>query len=60
MKTGKQFYVWMLRGPCGDVAPFYGFCFTRKSLLADIAARGLKFDASYKPIRVMVTQWVDA
>jgi hypothetical protein len=60
MKSGKQFYVWMMRGPTGSVAPFYGFCFTRKCLLADIAKRGLKPDGDYKPILVLVTQWKDA
>jgi hypothetical protein len=59
MKSGKQFYVWMLRGPSGGVAPFYGFCFTRKCLLADIKARGIKPGESYKPVRVLVTQWIE-
>jgi hypothetical protein len=60
MKTSKQFYVWMLRGPSGGVAPFYGFAFTRKRLMAECKSRGLSPDSAYKPVRVLVTQRVDA
>jgi hypothetical protein len=50
----------MLRGPSGGVAPFYGFAFTRKRLMAECKSRGLSPDSAYKPVRVLVTQRVDA
>ena len=50
----KQVSMWMMRGPSGGPAPFYGCAFSKKTLLADIRVMRLAPDSNYKPMRVGV------
>ena len=45
--------MWMMRGPSGDVAPFYGVAFTRKNLMEHLAISRLTAPGC-KPVRVTV------
>ena len=40
-RSNKPIKAWMIQGPAGGVAPFYGWDFTRKGLLAQLERRGV-------------------
>lgn len=52
----KPVKAWMIQGPSGGLAPYYGWDFTRKALLQRLARDGVNLiPGRQTPVRVAVT-----
>ena len=53
MSNSKK--VWVVLGPAGQIAPFYGYAFTRKALKYEFERNGWKMHPGMRIVRATVT-----
>jgi hypothetical protein len=48
--------MWVVRGPAGGIAAFYGIAYTRKDLILKLASQGIPMGRGCKATRVTVRE----